>query len=116
MLIYHYFVVALVWILYGSYCYVQYSDTLKASNWFIIIALTYSLTANILWVSLAKNMDKQNTLSYALLWDGGVHIVAFLIPILIFGDKLKIHTAIGMGFIFVGLFIVLFYEKVKDIF
>ena len=112
MFLYHYMAVVTAWILYGSYCYAQYSDKIKASPWFLVIALVYSLTANLLWVYLSKNMDQKNTLNYALLWDGGVHIVAFSIPILVFGDKIKTHTAIGMSLIFSGLMVILFYDKV----
>lgn len=100
--------------MYGSYCYAQYTDSVKSSNWYLVIALTYSLTANLLWVYLSKNMDQRNTLNYALLWDSGVHFTAFLIPVLIIGDRIKTHTAIGMGFIFVGISIVLFYEKINN--
>lgn len=115
MLIHHYLVVLVVWSLYATYCYTQYSQALKSSPWFIVIALVYALTTNLLWVYLSRSLDQKTTLSYALLWDSGVHCTAFLIPVLILGDKIKWHTALGMSFIFLGVGIVLFYEKVESL-
>lgn len=112
MNLYNYVVVAFVWMIYGGYCYSQYSDVIKGSHWFTLIALSYGLINNLLWVFLSKKLNQAQTLNFALLWDSGVHFVAFLIPIIVFGDKIKTHTAIGMSFIFIGISIVLFYDKI----
>jgi drug/metabolite transporter (DMT)-like permease len=115
MQLYHYFIVLMIWSIYGTYCYSQYSETIKASNWFVLIALAYGLINNLMWVYLSRSLDQKSTLNYALLWDSGLHFTAFLIPIILFGDKLKLHTMIGMGFIFIGISIVLFYEKINNL-
>lgn len=108
----HYFIILFVWFFYASYCYSQYSHSIKSSNWFIFIALFYGIINNLLWVFLAKQLDQKTTLNYALLWDSGLHFISFLMPLFVFGDKLKLHTLVGMGLIFSGISIVLFYEKI----
>jgi uncharacterized membrane protein len=107
-----YAIVLTIWLIYGFYCFSQYNDAIKTTNWFIIIAVTYGLINNLLWVYVSKKLNQTQTLKIALLWDSGVHFTAFIVPIFLFGNKIKTHTAIGMAFIFIGVSIVLFYDSI----
>lgn len=107
-----YLIVISVWCMYGFYCFSQYTESIKTTHWFTIVAVLYGLINNLLWVYVSKKLNQNQTLTIALLWDSGVHFTAFLMPILIFGNKIKTHTAIGMALIFIGISIILFYDKV----
>jgi uncharacterized membrane protein len=111
----NYLIILGVWSMYGGYCYSQYTDAIKTTNWFPFIALSYGLINNLLWVYISKKMNQTQTLNFALLWDSGLHFTSFLIPIIVLGNNIKAHTAIGMLFIFIGISIVLFYDKIITI-
>jgi uncharacterized membrane protein len=115
MAIGNYLIIMFVWCFYGTYCYAQYNDSVKQTNWFMLIAIAYGLINNLLWVFLAKKLNQESTLKMALIWDSGIHFTAFLLPLFIFGNTIKTHTLVGMGFIFSGVSVIMFYDKFKSV-
>lgn len=110
----NYLTVILVWCYYAFYVYSQYTDSIKTTKWFTVIAIGYGIFGNLMWSILSKKMNQAQTLQFAMLWDSGTHLLCFILPFLIFGDKIKIHTIIGMSMIFIGVSIILFWESIVN--
>lgn len=107
---------AFIWSFYGTYCYSQYNHNIKNSPWYFAIALGYGLINNLIWVLVSKKLNQNDTLKIAMIWDSGVHLLTFLVPLIVFGENIKIHTLVGMGFIFTGVSIIMFFEQIKSLF
>lgn len=99
--------VIFVWALYGVYTKIQYDDKLKKSKAFVFAGLGFGIISNILWVYISKNLEQHNTLKLALLWDSGLHVIAFIIPLIFINNKIRKENIIAMLFIFSGISLVI---------
>lgn len=101
-------IIILVWIMYGIYTSIQYNDNLKKSKYFIISGISFGIISNLLWVYTSSKLNQTETLTLSLLWDSGLHITAFIIPIIVIKEKIKKENLIAMIFIFTGISMVLY--------
>ena len=108
--------ILVIWSWYSVYCYSQYTETIRTSKWYPIVAITYSLVSSVSWVILSRKAgDPLLILKYALVWDSGICVIAFLIPILIFSGKLNLISLVGMTSVLLGTLLVLFSEELSSL-
>lgn len=100
--------IAFVWILYGIYTRIQYDEKLKKSKLFIFSGLGFGLISNLLWVYITKRLEQNDTLKLALFWDSGLHITAFIIPLVFIKNKIKKENLFAMILIFSGISVVMY--------
>ena len=91
-------------VLYCLSVVLSYSYKLKASSLFFPIGLTLALIVNYLWLYIAKiSINKHDIYLRGLVWDSMIVGCYVLIPILFYGVKFNITTAIGIGLVVLGL-------------
>lgn len=73
--------------------------------------MCYTIFGNLLWIYRSRQLDSNETLKLALLWDSGINLLSFLIPIILFGKHIELKVLIGMSLIFCGVIILLFGDK-----
>lgn len=100
-----------IWSIYICYIITQYTPELKSSQFFISISLFYTIVGNSLWIYRSRQLNSNDTLKLALIWDSGINFLSFIIPVLYFGKNIELKVLIGMLFIFIGILFLLLGDK-----
>lgn len=104
-----YVIISIICSIYSVYCYSQYNAVIKQSSYYPFIAIIYGVLGNVLWVYLSRRCSQVDTLKYAIIWDGAVAMIAFLIPVILFGNQLKLPMIIAMALIMAGVAILMIF-------
>lgn len=105
-------ILLIIWCIYILYLLVQYNDNLKKTDIFIFISMFYTIFGNLLWIYRSRQLDANETLKLALIWDSGINLLSFLIPILLFGKHIETKVLCGMFLIFCGISLLVFGDKI----
>lgn len=105
----NYLIILLVWIFFCFYQCVQYQENMKNTGYYLLIALSYAIFAHLIWVMMSRRLDQIQTLKFSLIWDAGIVLIAYFVPLFIFGELISTSIIIGMSLIMVGTLIILIF-------
>ncbi len=98
---------ALAALLYGVGCWLTYANDLKKFWWYIPLGVFFGCLINVVWFVAAKAFpDKHRMYIFSLLWDAGLMLIYYGLPLLLFGVKVNRWTVGGMMLIVVGAAII----------
>lgn len=96
-------IISFMSVLYSILIYSQYIKAIKESSYYPFIAVSVAVIGSLLWVYLSRKYGQVETLKYAVIWDATMAVIAFIIPITLFGGQLKPQMIFAMLVIVLGV-------------
>lgn len=92
-----------IYCLQASFVYLVH---LKTSSWYYLVGLLCPVLANILFLTLARLAGSQSaTMAWAALWDTGILVAYFIVPVLFFGVRPSPVGYFGLSLLLAGALI-----------
>lgn len=90
--------------LYCIYQCCMFTENVRNTSWMYVIAITYAVTAHILWTHLIQILDnKDEIFRYGWYWDVSLYIPIIAVPLILFSVKPTLLQSVGITIILVGV-------------
>lgn len=90
-------------VLLTAYGVAQYHERIRHSPWLLWIALAYSVSTHLLWVSLVRTLrDKNEIFRVGFYWDTAMYLPIFLVPLVLFSVRPSLLSSAGLVLVVAG--------------